>query len=150
MQQKSPAERRNNDLARIHVAKKELRLDDQAYRDVLEACGGVRSAKDLDLAGRLRVLDQFKKMGWVPKPAPDAPPREAAKPTRQRKSEPGSQDAKILALWLELKRAGKLREPTDKALDAYCKRMTGVDRREWLTAKQSNIVIEGLKQWLAR
>lgn len=47
---------RQNDLAAIHIAKKQLGLDENAYRDLMATvCGGVRSAADLDTAGRQRL-----------------------------------------------------------------------------------------------
>lgn len=47
---------RNKLLARLHCLKKELGLDDDAYRDILEARTGQRSAADLDDAALARVV----------------------------------------------------------------------------------------------
>lgn len=57
---------RNNDLALIHIAKLQLGMDDDQYRDLLFTIGRVRSAKDLDWAGRQRVIEHFKKCGFKP------------------------------------------------------------------------------------
>ena len=46
---------RNADLAKIHIAKKQLAMEDEAYRDLLFSIGRVRSAADLDFAGRKRT-----------------------------------------------------------------------------------------------
>lgn len=136
---------RGSDLAKIHIAKKALGLDDDAYRDVLQAVCKVTSAKQLDVQGRQKLLAKFRTMGWKPEGA-------AAKGSKKKAWKPtaGSQAAKILALWLELRRQGKLDRPTDEALFAFCKKLTGVERPDWLTAAQANDVIEGLKAWLAR
>lgn len=143
-ERKPAAERRKADLAMIHIAKKEAGLDDQAYRDMLQAVAGVTSSAKLDFEGRHRVIQWFRARGWAPEQA-------APKPGRARKPEAGSLASKMLALWLELRRVGKVApDAGDVALDAFCKRMTGIECREWLTPRQANVVIEGLKQWLAR
>ncbi len=46
-------------LAVIHIVKRELNLDDQAYRDLLEQVAGVRSARDLDEEGFKRLMRAF-------------------------------------------------------------------------------------------
>lgn len=55
---------RNSELAKIHIAKQQLGMDDEAYRAMLWACGRVRSSKDLDYAGRKRVLEHLEKCGF--------------------------------------------------------------------------------------
>ncbi len=57
---------RRAELAKIHVAKKALGLDDDTYRDMLWTVARVRSAKDLDAAGRAKVLDHLKGRGFKP------------------------------------------------------------------------------------
>lgn len=61
--------RRNAQLAKIHVAKKQLGLDEDTYRDLLHAAAGVRSASKLDPAGVARVLERFRALGWQDKPS---------------------------------------------------------------------------------
>ena len=46
--------RRKAELAKIHIGAKQLCDDEQAYRDMLEAVAGKRSAGDLDAAPRHR------------------------------------------------------------------------------------------------
>src|SRR3989338_9024775 len=58
---------RNKELAAIHTAKRDLGMDDETYRAILWSVARVRSAKDLDHAGRMKVLDHFKACGWKPK-----------------------------------------------------------------------------------
>jgi phage gp16-like protein len=54
---------RRNDLAKIHLAKKQLGLDDDAYRDMLWVAARVRSASDLDEYGRRSVIEHLRKCG---------------------------------------------------------------------------------------
>ncbi|RMG56323.1 MAG: regulatory protein GemA [Gammaproteobacteria bacterium] len=56
-------DRRRSDLARIHLAKKQLGLDDEAYRDMLWTIARVRSAADLDDFGRRKVIEHLRKCG---------------------------------------------------------------------------------------
>lgn len=127
-----PARRR--DLAAIHVAKKQLGMDDETYRAMLWSLARVRSAGDLDHAGRRAVLDHLKACGF-----------------NQRK--PLAQDPlsrKIRASWLDLKALGALRDPSERALNAYVEHQTGVAALQWLSSEQASKVIESLKAWARR
>lgn len=57
----------NTDLAKIHIAKKELGLSDEAYRDMLHLHFGVSSAKDLNPRQVLVLLNKFRARGWTSK-----------------------------------------------------------------------------------
>ena len=50
---------RRRELAAIHLRARDRGLDDDAYRAVLREVAGVSSARDLDAAGRRRVLDRL-------------------------------------------------------------------------------------------
>ncbi|MDO8180176.1 MAG: regulatory protein GemA [Undibacterium sp.] len=58
---------RNAEMAQIHIAKKELALEDDAYRALLLQVTGKTSSKDLTWQGRKALLDHFKKIGWKAK-----------------------------------------------------------------------------------
>lgn len=51
-------------LARVHIAKRDLKLSDSMYRDFLNLCFGKRSAKDLSLLEVEALLAHFKGLGW--------------------------------------------------------------------------------------
>lgn len=53
-------------LAKIHIAKKELGLDDDTYRDALHNLFGKSSAKDLTNWQISRAITHFKRLGWKP------------------------------------------------------------------------------------
>lgn len=53
---------RTAELAAIHIAKAEIGMADDSYRDMLWMLARVRSAADLDYAGRHRVLDHLRKL----------------------------------------------------------------------------------------
>ena len=70
------ADIRKRELAQIHVAKAQLGLDDDTYRAMLWTVARVKSAAELDWAGRKKVLDHLKAGGFKIKsksrPAPAA------------------------------------------------------------------------------
>jgi len=56
--------KRNALLAKIHIAKKELCLDDGLYREILWDEFGVETAADLSDAELGRLVERFEKKGW--------------------------------------------------------------------------------------
>lgn len=105
---------RKNELAKIHLAKKQLALEEDEYRAIMRSVTGKQSAGDLDWQGRKKLLDHFKKLGFkvVAKTGGRARPDVAA--SRQRLI------GKIEALLAEAKR------PWAYA-DAMAKRICKVD-----------------------
>ena len=125
---------RKSELAQIHIAKAAIGLSDDEYRDLLYGLERVRSAADLSWKGRAHVLDHFRKLGWTGGGG--------------RSTDPVIR--KIRSLWLSLRDAGALRDPSERALRAFVKRTAGVDRLEWADANARAAVIEALKDWLWR
>lgn len=56
--------KRKRDLAKIHIAKSALRLDDDTYRALLMDVTGVDSASKLNAKQRAAVLERFESKGW--------------------------------------------------------------------------------------
>ncbi|MFI8017645.1 gp16 family protein [Serratia marcescens] len=128
----------------IHIASQQLKLDDDTYREMLRSNSGKTSTRDMDVMQLGRVLDSMKRRGWKPKP-----PRKArAAPTPPVADFP--QAGKIRALWLEMHDQGIVHDRTEAALQAFIRKMTAVDRLQWLTPEQASGVIEMLKQWQKR
>lgn len=128
-------------LAKIHIAKTQLGMDDDTYRVMLHSVGGVQSSKDLTAAGASRVLKHLEKAGFTPT-------RKAR--TDDRSPADDAQSRKIRALWIELHTLGAVRNESESALAAYVKRQTGVEALQWLDNRQASHVIEALKKWLGR
>ena len=57
-------ESRKRDLAKIHIAKKQLGLNDDSYRAMLQMVAGVNSAAHLSMGGRRKVLAHLHKAGF--------------------------------------------------------------------------------------
>jgi len=118
-------EKRFSDLAKIHIAKRELGLFDEEYRDLLYFYFEVLSTKDLSDRQLKELLSIFRGRGWRPK-------------FKVKTSESGKDNFKeiadgplarqkryILALWNAL--------GYDVAkLDARCKKQFKIDRFEWV------------------
>lgn len=132
---------KGKDLAKIHIAKKDLGLDDDTYRAMIRRIGGVESSAQLDAAGRRALLAEFRAGGWKPK---------APRARRTRPLDDAPQSRKIRALWLALFDAGVVRDPGERALAHYVRRQTGVEDLRWLDSRQANVVIESLKAWAKR
>jgi phage gp16-like protein len=138
------------ELAKIHIGAQALGLrqpgDDSAYRDMLWSIGRVRSAADLDEAGRRRVLDHLRGCGW----------QDTSPPGRGRYQR-GTQAALIRRLWDQLADAGLVRDRSDRALRRFIAQRSGVAQPapdeiapQHLDRAQAREVIEQLKRWLAR
>lgn len=139
---KKPAHQgeREREIRLIHVAKRDLKLDDDTYRAMLFAVANVKSSSDLDATGRKRVLDHMKARGFKVRPAVGRPPS----------SDESPQMKKVRALWLVLADAGVVVDRSEKALTAYIKRQAKVDNPRWLFGAEGSKVIEALKQWAKR
>lgn len=141
---------RKNDLAKIHIAKKQLGLDDQLYRDLLRRIANVESAAQLDQWQRVKVLNEFQRLGWLKaqKTQRDSKAAEAEATANKVAQLKRGQVRLAEKLWAQLYAIGAVNNPT--GLNAYVYRMTKVERIEWANSKKLNVVIEGLKAWVQR
>ncbi|MBK1868278.1 gp16 family protein [Aestuariivirga sp. YIM B02566] len=132
---------RNKMLAKVHVAKKELGLDDETYRDMLVLVTGKNSARDCSDHELVKVIELFGKKGFHVKPSKGRMPGYA-----EHKYAP-----KIRALWLSGWNLGIIRDPEEKAMWTFIHRQTGIASVRWLKSSEDALrVIEALKKWLAR
>ncbi|UTW12954.1 gp16 family protein [Marinobacterium rhizophilum] len=143
-------------LAQIHIGKKQLGLDDDTYRDMLQNLTGKRSCSDMALAELYQVIKQLENAGFKQHRGR----RSGA--TRQGYYSPRSKGQVIdvmRAIWIEMHQAGIVRDGSEAALAAYAKRMSaqlnggaGVEKLEWLQRDEQLAarVLEALKKWRAR
>lgn len=115
---------RNGQLSKIHIAKKDLGLDEDTYRALLARVAGVRSAKDLNARQMGAVLRELERLGWTAKPTSTAG-RKAPTPTADRQKLIG----KIEAFLAEAKRSWAY-------ADGMALRMFKIERVEWLDTGQ--------------
>jgi phage gp16-like protein len=133
-------------LAKLHLARKQLALTEDSYRDVLRRVTGLDSAAAMTEAQLDRTLAEFKRLGFKPK----------SKGASLRRSQQ-AQIRMIHAVWQDICDIGIDAEDQAVALRAFVRRQTrgplhpnGVDAPEFLSADQANRVLEGLKAWRAR
>ena len=114
---------RNRELAQIHIARDQLGMAEDSYRDILFTVARVRSAADLDWAGRKAVLDHFKACGWKAS-APKA----------------GKENGKRPNEWAFVDRSGVERQPLLRKIIMLA-RAAGYGRRyvDGIAAKMFNI-----------
>lgn len=124
--------RRNAALGKIHIAKKDLGLDDDTYRALLARVAGVTSAKDLNPRQVSAVLAEFQRLGWQPAPA-KSQGRKTPRPAPDRQKLVGKIEA-------QLAEAGR---PWAYA-DAMCSRMFQVERVEWCDSDQLQRLVAAL------
>lgn len=122
---------------KIQIARRELGLDDDVYRSILARVAGVRSSKELTPRQIGRVLEEFERLGWVPKPSSKAPAkrsgRAAPKPSADREALVGKIEAQLAA-------AGR---PWGYA-DGMARRMFKVERVEWCGVDQLRGLVAAL------
>ena len=127
-------------LKLIHVARRELELPEDAYREILRHHGGVESAKDLDDEAFKKVIDCMKALGfWVERKWEQSRPRDAGDlPT------PGQLKV-IEHLWRDLAEyePGAAHMPFRRGF--YEKRLN-IPALGAQTRAQANAVIEALKR----
>jgi len=129
-------------LAKIHIAKKELHIPDDAYRDILQNLTGHDSSARINDTQAEKVLRFFIKVkGWKPKYQQQLPGITIP-------SDPMSK--KIQALWITLHKAGVVKNGSDLALLSFVKRVAETDRLEWCKDSDKNRIIEALKAWAKR
>ncbi|PID59336.1 GemA protein [candidate division KSB3 bacterium] len=124
------------EYAKINIACKELGID---KKDLLADMFGLESSKQLTRTQTFKLLEHLKRLGFKPK--------------RGKKTSPSytnGQMRKIVALWITLAQAGVVKNSSDRALQAYIKRMTKKDNLAWCDGKDLSIVIESLKRWATR
>lgn len=143
---------RTAQLAAIHVLKSKLGMSDEDYRAALVEVVGVPSAGALKTSReRQAVIEHFRRlersMFGGPAPAPRAEPKRGWMEFRD---DDARQVRKVLAMWLELGKAGKVERTTRPAVNRWVKRHFRLDLVDSLDGKELNKAIEMLKEWLDR
>ncbi|TBV12774.1 gp16 family protein [Stutzerimonas kirkiae] len=120
-------------LAKIHIAKAQLGLDDETYRALLARVAGVHSAKELTPRQVGAVLAEFQRLGFEPKPATKRAGRNKPNAATERKALVGKIEA-------QLAEAGRVWA----YVDAMALRMFQVERVEWCDTDQLRRLIAAL------
>lgn len=132
----------------IHVARRDLGMDEPTYRTVLLSAGKSESLSGMSVSNMQAVLERLKKDGFKVRPKASSRPLATA-----------PEASKVRALWLFLYELGEVRDPSEKALVAYVSRIAKVDDLRWSHGSRqvnaefkdrSELLIETLKKWAMR
>lgn len=134
-----PISNKKAKLSLIHIAKKESGINDENYRVLLDGAAGIRSASDLEYEYQFNaIMKAFENLGFK------STRRGGGKKTRPQWTDEwgGTPDqrAKIEVMWKTC-----ARNPTEKALRAFIKRIAHVDHPRFLRADLSRKVILALE-----
>ncbi len=141
---------RNNDLAMIHIAKKDLDMDDDTYRSLLMRVTGRDSTANMSIGQRGMVLQEMQAKGW------QATRKRAVASKKHHYKHPTSR--LMIVLWKKLHTAGKLECGSNKCFEAWVAnqvRPEGADlpiskNPDTLAPNEANAMIEQLKRWEKR
>ena len=126
-------------LSLIHIAKASVGIDDTAYRAILSGAAGINSASQLEYRHQFNaIMRAFERLGFKSQRSGGA-----------KKNRPQWQDvwgcsenqrAKIEVMWTTW-----ARNPSERALRAFIKRIAGVDHPRWLNVALAQKVIIALE-----
>jgi len=140
---------RNPRLAKVHIAKKELAIEDGAYRAMLVRITGQESAAACNDDQLEAVLDELKAKGWTPRFVAGSAPARAGKALARRPADhPVARKAR--ALWISLHQLGAVRNGSNAALEAFARRQLQVEVFQWADQGQGYKLIEALKAMAER
>ncbi|MBI1936693.1 MAG: regulatory protein GemA [Ignavibacteriales bacterium] len=134
-------------ITKIHIAKSELGLTDQQYRDTLsgfvskfgQPCS---SCKELNTKQADALLNIFKRLGWKEKRRGKILKYEEFANRDSNFADP-KQMRRIDALWHT---SHKVRERTDEAMNRFIKRIVGVDHIGFVLKKDVHKIIKAIQQ----
>lgn len=133
--------KKNKLIQLIHVAKTQLGLDDELYREVLESCTGKTSSKELTIPQLEAVLNRMKQLGFNV---------ESKDKTGVENLADDAQSKLIRHLWLQLHAAGQVRNSSEIALAKFVENKVGVSALQFLSTKNADMIITHLRQWCKR
>lgn len=133
----TPADRRAQDFKTIHGLARLLGLNDEAYRDMLDDRYQVRSSKDLNPQQRFQLIKELREKvhGNVQKFNDLGKRKFKASPKQLRAIE---------AMWAQVSRA-ETSADRRKALNVFCKRLTGVEVITWISKDDAKILIKAIQ-----
>jgi phage gp16-like protein len=136
------SQNRRSMIAKIQIARQQLAIDEDDYRQMLLTETGRLSLKDCSEPQMARVLDWMKRKGFKTLPQKGA----AAHPMAR----------KARAIWISLYHLGVVHNPAEAALEAFAKRQLGCEKLVWARQSDAYKLIEALKAmgtragWLQR
>lgn len=144
-------------VAKIHIARNQLGMDDDSYRaNIAHYANGKTSCTDMTVPELHAVLAAFEKLGFKPKKT--ATKKQPAKKYSPKTTDgPRDERSVIRAIWIFMHRAGFILDGSETALNSWVSRQTaegngsiGISDVEWLHGNDATKVLESLKKWCRR
>lgn len=135
---KSTTDKKNEQYRCIHTLVHLLGMNDDAYRDMLFDRYGVRSSKQLSSLQRNSLIRQLRQQVHG-----EASQFSNFANRAKHKATPAQLRA-IEAMWSQVSRAETL-EARRSALNAFCKRLTGIDMIIWISKEDAKILINAMQ-----
>lgn len=132
------SQRRRSMLAKINIARSQLNMAEDDYRQLLLQTTGEISLRVCSDGQLDQMIAALKKKGFTPLPKKGA---KAAQHPMARKAR---------ALWISLHQLGVVRNPSEQALEGFAKRQLGCDRLVWARQSDAYRLIEALKAMAIR
>ncbi|WP_027143168.1 regulatory protein GemA [Mesorhizobium sp. WSM3626] len=122
-------------LAAIHVANKQLGLDEDTARDLYQRVTGKRSLREMNPAELTLIITEQRQRGFKP----------------AEKGLQGPFAKKLQALWIASWNLGIVRDRSDAAMLSFVRRQTGIEHTRFLLdADDAAKAIDALKAWITR
>ena len=121
-------------LAQVHIARKQLAIDDDDYRELMQRVTGHSSAKECSVGELRAAVANFERLGFHPTGR-----------AKRRDLGSGATIRKARAMWISLYQLGAIEDGSDTALEAFGKRQLRVDRLRWASERDGFRLIEALK-----
>lgn len=133
----TPADKRAEQYRQIHGLVRLLGMNDEAYRDMLRDRYQVESSKQLSTQQRSSLIKSLREQvhGKVQK-------FNELSGRAKHKASPAQLRA-IEAMWAQVSRA-ETPEDRRKALNAFCKRLTGVEVVTWICKDDAKVLIKAI------
>lgn len=128
--------------AQLHIAKKQLSMDDYSYRQLLKNATGKTSSKEMSVPQLHQAIHAMKERGFKPKPA---------------KRKAATRIDKMRAIWINMSYGGFIDDAADSALlhwvqgELKKRGADPIDSLSWLDShRECNRILEQLKRWRDR
>lgn len=133
----TPVDKRAEQYRQIHGLVRLLGMNDEAYRDMLRDRYQVESSKQLSTQQRSSLIKSLREQvhGKVQK-------FNELSGRAKHKASPAQLRA-IEAMWAQVSRA-ETSEDRRKALNAFCKRLTGVEVVTWICKDDAKVLIKAI------
>ena len=133
------SQHRRSMIAKANIAKSQLGMEEDDYRQIIFAESGQTSLKACSDAQLSGVIDRMKQKGF--RPLPRGGKKGAAQHPMARKAR---------AMWISLHQLGVVHNPSEAALEAFAKRQLGCERLVWARQSDAGKLIEALKTMAKR